>query len=154
MNRSLRNSRNIVRVVFASLLVVAPLTVLPSRVNGETPAAPAKAPDLDQQIAGTWVYIGTPGAPVAPPATGARYKMIQHGLYRVTQKDAAGTIIYHHGGVYTLDGDQYAEECKYSSKEGSELLNQTYRFTLKVEGDKLIQTGVGNPYTEVWKRVK
>lgn len=140
-------------IVLCALAMALPI-ILPPHVFAGTPAATVKEPDLDKQIAGTWVYVGTPGAPVTPPATGARFKTIQHGLYRVTQKDAAGTVIYHHGGVYTLNGDQYAEECKYSSKADSELVNQTYRFTLKVEGDQLIQTGVGNPYTEVWKRVK
>ena len=30
----------------------------------------------------------------------------------------------------------------------------TPHVTVKVEGDTMTQIGIGNPYTEVWKRVK
>jgi hypothetical protein len=154
MNSSLWNSRGTARVVSLCIVSAALTVTLPSRFHAEARPAPAKVSDLAQQIVGTWVYVGAPGAVVEPPATGARFKTIQHGLYKVAQKDAEGTVIYHHGGTYTLTGDQYAETCEYSSKVDSELVKQTYRFAIKIEGDKLIQTGVGNPYTEVWKRVQ
>ena len=79
---------------------------------------------------------------------------MQHGLYRVTQKDAAGAAIYHHGGTYTIQGNEYAEKCEYSSDPKSDLIKQIFRFTIQIEGDLLTQTGVGNPWTEVWRRVK
>ena len=148
------NRRQVVRALFLFASVTTLAVMLPTSLRAEAESAPAKAPDLAKQIVGTWVYVGMPGAVVAPPASGARYKTIQHGLYKVAQKDANGKVIYHHGGTYTLNGDQYAETCEYSSLEGSELVKQTYRFTIKIDGDELIQTGVGNPYTELWKRVK
>lgn len=62
--------------------------------------------------------------------------------------------IYHHGGTYTLTGAQYAETVEYANESTKDLIKQTFKFTIKVEGDTLTQIGIGNPWTEVWKRVK
>ena len=34
------------------------------------------------------------------------------------------------------------------------MIGQTLKFKLKVEGDTLTQVGIGNPYSQVWKRAK
>ena len=62
--------------------------------------------------------------------------------------------IFHHGGTYTLNGDEYVETVEYANESTKELIKQTFKFTIKVEGDTLTQTGIGNSYNEVWKRVK
>jgi hypothetical protein len=31
---------------------------------------------------------------------------------------------------------------------------KSFQFRVKVEGDTMTQFGIGNPWTEVWKRVK
>ena len=62
--------------------------------------------------------------------------------------------IFHHGGTYTLNGDEYVETVEYANESTKELIKQTFKFTIKIEGDTLTQTGIGNPYNEVWKRVK
>src|SRR5690606_23993849 len=124
-------------------------------IHGAEPSSSTAATtDLSKQIVGTWVYLGKPGETVEPAAAGGRFKTMQHGLYRVTQKDATGAAIYHHGGTYNIEGDQYAERCEYSSDANSDLIKQVFKFTIKVEGDLMTQTGVGNPWTEVWRRVK
>lgn len=62
---------------------------------------------------------------------------------------------FHHGGTYTLDGDTYEETVEYSTENNAaQLIKQKFKFTVKVEGDTLTQVGVGNPFNEVWKRVK
>lgn len=146
-------SRNM-RLVLASVLATALMPVSPVLLLAQPQPAAAKVEDLSRQIVGTWVYLGKPGETVEPPAAGGRFKVMQHGLYRVTQKDANGAAIYHHGGTYTIQGNEYAEKCEYSSDPKSDLIKQHFRFTIKIEGDLLTQTGIGNPWTEVWRRVK
>ena len=46
------------------------------------------------------------------------------------------------------------ETVEYANESTKELIKQTFKFTIKIEGDTLTQTGIGNPYNEVWKRVK
>lgn len=149
-----RNTSKAARIILMGVLATALLAGNPVPLFAEPAAASAKVEDLSKQITGTWVYLGKPGETVEPPAEGGRFKTMQHGLYRVTQKDEKGAAIYHHGGTYTLQGNEYAEKCEYSSDPKSDLIKQTFRFTIKVEGDLLTQTGVGNPWTEVWRRVK
>jgi hypothetical protein len=62
--------------------------------------------------------------------------------------------VFHHGGTYTLDGDNHAETIEYANENTAEMIGQTFRFKVKVEGDTYTQVGVGNPYSEVRKRVK
>lgn len=62
--------------------------------------------------------------------------------------------MFHHGGTYTLDGDNHAETIEYANENTAEMIGQTFRFKVKVEGDTYTQVGVGNPYSEVRKRVK
>lgn len=126
----------------------------PSRLHAEEQPAKSNGEALAQQIEGTWVYAGKPGEPDGP-TVGLRLKTMRHGLYKVSQFDPnTRAEIYHHGGTYTLSGDQYAEHVTYSSEDRPELVKQTFRFTIKIDGDTLTQIGVGNPWTEVWKRVK
>ncbi|MHA3770578.1 hypothetical protein ACXR0O_03460 [Verrucomicrobiota bacterium sgz303538] len=144
----------IAQSVLLCVLGISLVSAEPSRLYAEEQPAKPKGEELAQQIEGTWVYAGKPGEPNAP-TVGLRLKTMRHGLYKVSQFDPnTRAEIYHHGGTYTLSGDQYAEHVTYSSEDRPELVKQTFRFTIKIEGDTLTQTGVGNPWTEVWKRVK
>jgi hypothetical protein len=58
------------------------------------------------------------------------------------------------GAAAGLNGDEYVETIEYANESTKELIKQTFKFTIKVEGDTLTQTGVGNSFNEVWKRVK
>ena len=44
------------------------------------------------------------------------------------------------GGKYTLDGDKYTEHVEFLSD--SELIGKSVTYTVKVEGDTLIQSGI------------
>jgi len=110
---------------------------------------------LAKDLTGVWVLVGTPDEVGEPPAAGGRFKFRTDGHWLITQADPnTGVVIYHHGGTYTLDGDEYVEKVKYANKNTASLIKQTLKFKVKVEGDTFTQFGVGNPYTEVWKRVK
>lgn len=149
-----RNTSKVTHAVLAGVLATALIALNPVPLRAQPQPAAAKEEDLSKQIVGTWVYLGKPGETTETPAMGGRFKVMQHGLYRVTQKDAQGAAIYHHGGTYTIQGNEYAEKCEYSSDPKSDLIKQQFRFTIKIEGDLLTQTGVDNPWTEVWRRVK
>lgn len=62
--------------------------------------------------------------------------------------------LVHHGGTYTLNGDEYVENVKYATENTTDLIGEAYRFKVKVEGDTFTNIGIGNPWTEVWKRAK
>jgi len=120
------------------------------------PEGNATAPSqLAQDMIGTWILVGKPGAVVEAPTTGGRLKFFTGRHWCISQADPTnGVTIFHHGGTYTLSGDQYAETVEYANESTKSLIKKTLNFTIKVEGDTLTQIGNGNPWTEVWKRVE
>ena len=147
----------------AAAITLCALLAIGQAPAGEGTAANAQKPQADQDkpsqlakdLIGTWALAGTPDNVVEPPADGGRLKLIAGGHWSVTQYDPqTGKVIYHHGGTYTIDGDTYAETVKYATESTAELVGQTFKFKVKVEGDKYTQIGVGNDFNEVWKRAK
>jgi hypothetical protein len=119
-----------------------------------TPAAHEAAP-LAQNLIGTWVLAGTPDKIEEAPAKGGRFLFLTGKHWCITQADPeTGVTVFHHGGTYTLNGNQYAETVEYANDNTKDLLKQTNKFTLKLDGDTLTKTGIGNPWNEVWKRLK
>jgi hypothetical protein len=115
----------------------------------------SSASPLAKQLIGTWVLVGTPGQVGETPAAGGRLKFITGRHWTVTEADPkTGLTLFHHGGTYKLSGNEYQEKVEYANESTTNLIGQTFKFTMKVEGDTLTQTGLGNPYTEVWKRAK
>lgn len=110
---------------------------------------------LAKDMIGTWVLVGVPDAVGTAPAAGARYKTITDTTFSVTEANPeTGAAMYHHGGPYTLKGDKYSEHIDYADGDTSAFLKKTFTFKIKVDGDTFTQTGVGNGFNEVWKRVK
>ena len=58
------------------------------------------------------------------------------------------------GGTYTIKGDEYIETVEFGSEDVAEMIGQKLTFKLKLDGDKLTQIGVGNPYSQLFKRAK
>jgi hypothetical protein len=115
-------------------------------------AAPSQ---LAENLIGTWILVGEPGKVSEAPATGGRLKFFTGRHWCITQADPTnGLTIYHHGGTYTLNDDQYAETVEYANESTRSLIKKTLNFTIKVEGDTLTQIAIDNPWTEVWKRVE
>jgi hypothetical protein len=48
----------------------------------------------------------------------------------------------------------FAETVDYANENTADLIKKSLEFKIKVEGETLTQTGIGNPFTEVWKRAK
>jgi hypothetical protein len=125
-----------------------------SAQDKETPSSSA-ASKLAKDLIGTWILVGAPDEVGEPPAAGGRLKFFTGKHWTITQADPkTRVVLYHHGGTYTLDGDEYVEKIKYATKETEQLINQTFKFKIKLERDTYTQIGIGNPYTEVWKRLK
>lgn len=133
------------------------LVVLGCHVPDEdkvTPLSPAPS-QLSKDMIGTWVLVGTPGKVGEPPASGGRLKFLTGRHWIITQADPnTGEVIYHHGGTYTLNGDEYVETVEYANENTAHLIKNIHKFKVKVEGDTFTQIGIGNPWTEVWKRAK
>lgn len=122
-----------------------------SAATGSNATVPSQ---LAKDLIGTWILVGEPSAVVEAPATGGRLKFFTGSHWCITQADPTnGATVYHHGGTYTLNGNQYAETVEYANESTKSLIKKTFNFTIKIEGDMLTQTGISNSWTEVWKRV-
>jgi hypothetical protein len=119
----------------------------------ERPSAAAEPVAL--ALEGIWVHVGTPARVHPVPESGGRLKFRINGHWTYTHADpATGEVKEHFGGIYRVQGDEYAETIDYSADPDDPELRSTLKFKVKIEGDVMTQTGVGNPYTEVWKRVR
>lgn len=119
-----------------------------------TDAQPASS-QTEKDLQGTWVLVGRPGLVGGIPAVGGRVKLITDHHWSVTQAHPeTGVTIFHHGGTFALNGNEYAETVADANDSSKELIGQTFKFTIKVEGDTLTLLGLGNPWKEVWKRMK
>jgi hypothetical protein len=122
----------------------------------DKPAAAAVAPSrLAEDLTGVWVLVGRPGAVREAPEAGGRLKFRTGRHWVMTQADPkTGVVVMHDGGTYTLEGERYSETLEYANPSTMGDLKKTFNYTVKVEGDTMTQIGLGNPYTETWKRVK
>jgi hypothetical protein len=144
-------TRNLLRI---SLLALTFSTTTDVQAQDKT-ATSQNRPPLATNLLGTWILVGKPGEIGEPPKAGGRLKFFTGRHWVITQADPeTGVTIFHHGGTYTLNDDKYAETIEYANENTKELIKQTFQFTIKVEGDTLTQIGIGNPWTEVWKRAK
>jgi hypothetical protein len=124
------------------------------RADEAKPAATASSP-LARDLIGTWVLVGAPGDVGEVPKAGGRFKFITATDWCATESDAkSGIVMNHHGGTYALNGDEYVETVKYANPGTMSLIGHDFKFIVKLDGDTLTLTGVGNPWREVWKRAK
>jgi hypothetical protein len=138
-------------VLMISLLSLAILLV--GQLSAQDEATPPSK--LAKDMVGTWILVGTPDEIGEAPAKGGRLKFLTGRHWVITQADPeTGQVVWHHGGTYTLDGDQYVEKIEYANESTKSLIGQTLKFTVKVENDTLTQIGIGNSFNEVWKRAK
>jgi hypothetical protein len=148
----------ILRAVVIGTLALAALVAIVTRLQADDEkkkSAPAAKPtQLAKDFMGTWVLVGTPDKVGEPPASGGRLKFVTGKHWTITQSDESGKVVFHHGGTYTLDGEDYAETIKYANENTADLIGKTFKFKIKVEGDTYTQIGIDNTFNEVWKRAK
>ena len=147
-------------VIIVGIALVAQTTGTDKELDRTLLTHDKPAPATDQKtpgesLVGTWVLAGEPGNAEESPQTGSRLLHLTGKHWVITQPDpSTGVTVFHHGGTYTLDGNEYAETVLYANQNTADLIKQTFKFTVKVEGDTLTKVGIGNPWSEVWKRVK
>jgi len=142
-------------VLILGLLLFLVLSGCNIYVDEKEGAVSTEPSQLSRDIIGTWILVGTPDEIGEPPESGGRFKFITDRHWVITHADPnTGEVIYHHGGTYTLKGDEYVESVDYASENTNYLINNSYKFKVAVEGDKLTQIGIGNDWNEVWKRAK
>lgn len=140
-----------------TLLLSLSVALLVIRLSAaDTPSVSAtNSAQLAKDMVGTSVLVGQPGKVGEIPAAGGRLKFRTGKHWTMTQSDSeTGRVVMHDGGTYTLEGDRYTETIAYANASTAGDIGKTFMFTVKVEGDTMTQIGVGNPYTEVWKRLK
>jgi hypothetical protein len=140
-------------VIFGILITFVPTSSVVLRADDKAVIAPQT--ELAKNLVGTWILVGEPGKVEEPPASGGRLKFCTGRHWVITEAEPkTGVTVFHHGGTYTLNGNNYAETVEYANGNTADLIKQTFKFTIKIEGDTLTQIGIGNPWTEVWKRAK
>ena len=148
-------TQRIIQTAVLCLLALATPTALVVLRAADKPAAPTASSQLARDMMGTWVLVGKPGNVREAPEAGGRLKFRTGRHWTMTQANPdTGLTIMHDGGTYTLDGDKYVEAIEYANPSTANDIGKSFMFTVKVEGDTMTQVGVGNPYTEVWKRLK
>ena len=154
MNKS-KIAQHIVRAAVICLLGLTPPTAFIGLHAADKSTAAASPSQLAKDLIGTWILVGKPGEVGEAPAAGGRLKFLTGRHWVITQAEPnTGVTIFHHGGTYVLKGNEYLETVEYANESTTNLIKQTFKFTIKVDGDTLTQTGIGNPWTEVWKRAK
>jgi hypothetical protein len=142
-------------IIVAAFALAVPVAIAARlRADDETTKPAAEPSKLSRDLIGTWVFCGAPDDEQEPPASGGRLKFFTGKHWTVTEADESGTVILNHGGTYTLNGNEYVETVKYATENNAGVVGQTFKFNITVEGDKYTQVGIGNPYTEVWRRAK
>jgi len=155
MNISVLRFGKLSSVAALALAVAAPLALVAAlRADDPKTREDAKPSQLAKDLIGTWVLVGTPDKIGEPPATGGRLKFFTGRHWTITEADESGKVVFHHGGTYKISDEEYAETIKYANESTSELVGKTFKFKIKVEGEKYTQVGIDNQYTEVWKRAK
>jgi hypothetical protein len=149
-------NRHFVRAGVVGFLAVAlPCALVVRLLAADDKKAEAEPSQLAKDLIGTWVMVGTPDKIGEAPETGGRFKFRTGKYWNITEADPkTGEVVFHHGGTYTLDGDEYVETVKYALPNTKDIINQQFKFKVKVEGDTYTQIGIGNEFNEVWKRAK
>ena len=109
---------------------------------------------------GTWTLISTKYGDAKDfsdfPKEQRRVKLITATHFTWVQYDAANKKVESiAGGPYTLDGGSYTETIEFVGEGMETYLGKKQPFTIKVDGDKLNQSGQlsdGLKIEEVWQR--
>src|SRR5262245_13548965 len=152
MNKS--NIRQIQVTAVVTFLALTFFIACRKASSDDQPAAAPVSSQLSKDMIGTWVHVGRPGQVMEAPETGGAFKFRTGAHWTLTHADATGLVTEHFGGTYTLNGDEYVETQDYGDATWMKDNGKSFKFKVKVEGDTMTQIGIGNPYTEVWKRAK
>jgi hypothetical protein len=126
------------------LFTIVTLIILTSCQEDDSLAEPV---ELRQAMLGTWE--------LAVGSTTDRTKLKYWGLDRWTITDfytSTGEVIFHHGGTYSLNGNEYTETITFATESTRELIGITYSFEIEIQGNTFTQRGIDNTFNEQWIR--
>jgi len=116
------------------------------------PNVTAENSKLHARLLGAWELAGRPGTNdrLAP---GIRMRFFGEHHWLITQADpATGVVTFHHGGTYTLDGDILTAKTTFATTPTANMIGQETKFKISVDNETYTQIGIGNPWSEVWRR--
>jgi hypothetical protein len=92
------------------------------------------------------------------PTDQRRIKLITETHFTwVAYELASKKVLSMAGGPFTLNGETYTETIEFAGEGMTEYLGKKQSFKIRVEGDKLTQSGQlsdGTKLEEVWRRIK
>jgi hypothetical protein len=106
---------------------------------------------LAADLVGTWELTGAINVN-STPMTSLKFFTGRH--WNITKFDKDGKVVFHHGGTYKLDGDQYTETIEYANENTADMIGRTFKFKITMKDDTYTQLGVDNSFHEIWKRAK
>ena len=141
----------------ASIIVVVAAIVLAVTLHSQQQTAKGSGTHL-----GTWQLISTKYGDAKDfsdfPKEQRRVKLITATHFTWVQYDAGSKKVDSMaGGPYTLEGNSYTETIEFVGTGMETYLGKKQLFTIKVDGDKLNQSGQlsdGLKIEEVWQRLK
>jgi hypothetical protein len=137
------------------------LIVLAMNTFRQSSAAQSSSPNAD--IQGTWELSAqkTANRPMVDASKSNKRKEIKlivdgHFVWTVydVKRRTPDTM---GGGTYTLAGDSYIERLEFASPTLAAYVGHEQKFTVKLDGARLIQTGVlsdGTELQEIWERIR
>ena len=144
------------RPVAVSLLATLTFLLLqPAIAQSEKPAG------VGQHI-GTWKLVSTKYGDAKDftqySEDSTRMKLINPTHFTWLEIDNnSKKVLTSAGGTYTLEGETYTESLDFAGEGMAPYLGKAQKFTIRVEGDKLFQSGQlsdGLKIEENWVRVK
>ena len=141
----------------ALIVIVLAAVVLAATLVAQQPTAKGSGTHL-----GTWQLVSTKYGDAKDfsdfPKEQRRVKLITATHFTWVQYDVATKKVESTaGGPYTLDGGSYTESIEFVGTGMETYLGKKQSFTIKVDGDKLYQSGQlsdGLKIEEVWQRLK
>ncbi|MEM6841877.1 MAG: DUF5004 domain-containing protein [Bacteroidota bacterium] len=129
---------------FFLLFICASLVTLTSCSEDDSVAEPV---ELRQAMLGTWVLAESSADDIT------RLKYWGLDRWAITNfNTTTGEVIFHHGGTYTLSGNEYTETITFAAEGTQDLIGTTYSFEIEIHGNTFTQRGTDNTFNEQWIR--
>ncbi len=106
-----------------------------------------------QKLIGTW-KLEKAENPGSPSGIGTRLKMFNGTHWCVIQPDAAGKIVFLHGGTYKFDGAELKTKTDFAGELTETFIGTNGMVSLEIKGDVLKQIDPNGVFNETWRRVK
>ena len=108
------------------------------------------AVQVTNPLVGQWVLTASAN-PGNPSGIGRRTKTFTDDTWTILQTTATGSVVFRHGGHYTLRGTEYSETVEFANASTANLIGRTFTATLNLADNQFTQSA---PIAETWNRVQ